>query len=103
VWGFTTVAALVRALGTVTAAAAGGGTGHPAPPGGGPGLTVFRVDVSRYHRSDNSAPDPGGPNGARPGPALLDVSADPASLDASYDLYFVFLMPCWGSRRGILR
>ena len=37
------------------------------------------------------------------GTALLDVSADRASLDATDGLYFVFLMPSWGSRGGISR
>jgi hypothetical protein len=84
------------------------------------GLAMFaasrRDPVRPTHRSDNSALDPGGPDGARPrqampdeakgarpGPALLDVPADSASLDAPDDLYFVFLMPCRGSRKGISR
>ena len=118
-WGFTTVAALVCVLGTVTAAAAGGGTGHPAALRDGPGLTVFRIDVSRYPQVGMVVTAPGTSRGlpaadfsitvgghvVRPWVRQLSPGepAAGAALDAPGDLYFVFLMPCRGSRRGISR
>jgi hypothetical protein len=92
-WEFTTVAALDCVLGTATATVAGGRTGHPA--------ALRDPERPNGARSRQATPDEA--KGARCGPALLDVSADRASLDASDDLYFVFLMPSWGSRRGISR
>ena len=47
-WAFTTAAAPICVLCTATAATAGGGTGRPAARRDGRGLTVFRIDVSKY-------------------------------------------------------
>ena len=60
---FTTVAALICVLCAATAATAGGGTGRPAARRDGPGLTIFRIDVSKYPQVAMVVTVPGTPRG----------------------------------------